>query len=137
MLDAVCTHVTSSALSRDSVCGRVYVYACVFICICMYMFVKLYFCTSDIHLISLVSLDPSGFHLRTKYMSSIENEPIYELYCISCRQYQRSLNILFVSGAVSSVDVWCCARRSCQGRGNLQHLSAQLIHYIPLYIYIE
>ena len=30
------------------------------------MFVKLYFRTSDIYLISLVSLDPSGFHLRTK-----------------------------------------------------------------------
>ena len=30
------------------------------------MFVKLYFSTSDIYLISLVSLDPSGFHLRTK-----------------------------------------------------------------------
>ena len=30
------------------------------------MFVKLYFHTSDIYLISLVSLDPSGFHLRTK-----------------------------------------------------------------------
>ena len=30
------------------------------------MFVKIYFCTSDIYLISLVSLDPSGFHLRTK-----------------------------------------------------------------------
>ena len=30
------------------------------------MFVNLYFCTSDIYLISLVSLDPSGFHLRTK-----------------------------------------------------------------------
>ena len=30
------------------------------------MFVKLYFCTYDIYLISLVSLDPSGFHLRTK-----------------------------------------------------------------------
>ena len=30
------------------------------------MFVKLYFYTSDIYLISLVSLDPSGFHLRTK-----------------------------------------------------------------------
>ena len=29
-------------------------------------FVKLYFRTSDIYLISLVSLDPSGFHLRTK-----------------------------------------------------------------------
>ena len=30
------------------------------------MFVKLYFRTSDIYLISLVSLDPSDFHLRTK-----------------------------------------------------------------------
>ena len=30
------------------------------------MFVKLYFRTSDIYLISLVSLDPSGFHLGTK-----------------------------------------------------------------------
>ena len=30
------------------------------------MFVKLYFRTPDIYLISLVSLDPSGFHLRTK-----------------------------------------------------------------------
>ena len=30
------------------------------------MFVKLYFRTSDIYLISLVSLDPPGFHLRTK-----------------------------------------------------------------------
>ena len=30
------------------------------------MFVKLYFRTSDIYLISLVSLDPSGFHSRTK-----------------------------------------------------------------------
>ena len=29
-------------------------------------FVKLYFPTSDIYLISMVSLDPSGFHLRTK-----------------------------------------------------------------------
>ena len=30
------------------------------------VFVKLYFHTSDIYLISLVSVDPSGFHLRTK-----------------------------------------------------------------------
>ena len=30
------------------------------------MLVKIYFRTSDIYLISLVSLDPSGFHLRTK-----------------------------------------------------------------------
>ena len=30
------------------------------------MFVKLFFRTSVIYLISLVSLDPSGFHLQTK-----------------------------------------------------------------------
>ena len=30
------------------------------------MFVKLYFRTSYIYLISLVSLEPSGFHLQTK-----------------------------------------------------------------------
>ena len=59
------------------------------------MFVILYFRTSDIYLISLVSLDPSGFHLQTKYMPSIAKEPIYDVYCISRRQYQRFLNILF------------------------------------------
>ena len=76
------------------------------------MFVKLYFRTSDIYLISLVSLDPSGFYLRTKLMPSIEKEPIYDVYCFSFHQYQRFLNILFwgwLSGAVGSVDVWCSA----------------------------
>ena len=38
------------------------------------MFVKLYFRTSDIYLISLVSLDPLGFHFRTKKMPSIEKK---------------------------------------------------------------
>ena len=45
---------------------------------------------------------------------------IYDVYCISCRQYQRFLNILFwgcLSGVVGSVNVWCSARRSCHGRG--------------------
>ena len=77
------------------------------------MFVKLYFRTSEICLISLVSLDPPDFHLRTKKMPSIEKEPIYDVYCISRRQYQRFLNILFwgcLSGAVGSVGVWCSAR---------------------------
>ena len=53
-------------------------------------------------------------------MPSIEKEPTYDVYCISRRQYQRFLNILFwgcLSGAVGSVDVWCSARRSCHGRG--------------------
>ena len=53
------------------------------------VFVKYYFRTSDIYLIPLVSLDPSGFHLRTKSMSFIEKEPIYDVYCIGRRQHQR------------------------------------------------
>ena len=53
-------------------------------------------------------------------MPFIEKEPIYDVYCISRRQYQRFLNILFwgcLSGAVGSVGVWCSARRCCRGRG--------------------
>ena len=41
-------------------------------------------------------------------MPSIEKEPIYDVYCISRRQYQRFLSILFggcLSGAVGSVGV--------------------------------
>ena len=67
------------------------------------MFVKLYFHTSDIYLISLVSLDPSGFHLRTKWMPSIEKEPIYDVYYINRRQYQRFLNILFWDVSVAQL----------------------------------
>ena len=84
------------------------------------MFVKLYFSTSDIYLISLVSLDPPGFHLRVKKMPSVEKDPKYDVYCISRRQYQRFLNIIFwgcLSGAVGSVGVWCSARWCCRGRG--------------------
>ena len=103
------------------------------------MFVKLYFRTNDIYLISLVSLDPSGFHLQTKWMPSIEKEPVYDMYCICRCQYHRFLNIM---SAVGIVDVWWSARHSCHGSGFesrqrqniLQHLSAQLIHYIPLYL---
>ena len=57
-------------------------------------------------------------------MPSIEKEPIYDVYCISRRQYQRFLNMFFLgclSGAVGSVDVWCSARRSFQGRGFESH----------------
>ena len=50
-----------------------------------------------------VSLDPSGFHLRTKYMQSIEKEPIYDVYCFSHRQYQRFLNILFWDVSVAQL----------------------------------
>ena len=53
-------------------------------------------------------------------MPCIEKEPIYDMYCIRRRQYQRFLNILFwgcLSGAVGSVNVWCSARRCCRGRG--------------------
>ena len=92
---------TASIGSVDSLYPSVFIY-CLnlhqFLILCSskaMMFVKLYFRTSDIYLISLVSLDPSGFHLRTKKMPSIEKEPIYDVYCISRHQYQRFLNILF------------------------------------------
>ena len=63
---------TASIGSVDSLYPSVFIY-CLnlhqFLILCSskaMMFVKLYFRTSDIYLISLVSLDPSGFHLRTK-----------------------------------------------------------------------
>ena len=63
---------TASISSVDSLYPSVFIY-CLnlhqFLILCSskaMMFVKLYFRTSDILLISLVSLDPSGFHLRTK-----------------------------------------------------------------------
>ena len=63
---------TASIGSVDSLYPSVFIY-CLnlhqFLILCSsksMMFVKLYFSTSAIYLISLVSLDPSGFHLRTK-----------------------------------------------------------------------
>ena len=63
---------TASIGSVDSLYPSVFIY-CMnlhqFLILCSskeMMFVKLYFLTSDIYLFSLVSLDPSGFHLRTK-----------------------------------------------------------------------
>ena len=63
---------TASIGSVDSLYPSVFIY-CLnlhqFMILCSskaMMFVKLYFRTSDIYLILLVSLDPSGFHLRTK-----------------------------------------------------------------------
>ena len=63
---------TASIGSVDSLYPSVFIY-CLnlnqFLILCSskaMMFVKLYFCTSDIYLISLVSLDLSGFHLRRK-----------------------------------------------------------------------
>ena len=76
---------TASIGSVDSLYPSVFIY-CLnlyqFLILCSskaMMFVKLYFRTSDIYLISLVSLDPSGFHLRTKQMPCIEKEPIYDM----------------------------------------------------------
>ena len=40
----------------------------------------------------------------------LRKEPVYDVYCISRRQYQRFLNILrlgCLSSAAGSVDVWC------------------------------
>ena len=63
---------TASIGSVDSLYPSVFIY-CLnlhqFLILCSskaMMFVKLYYRTSDIYLISLISLDPSGFHLRTK-----------------------------------------------------------------------
>ena len=63
---------TASIGSVDSLYPSVFIY-CLnlhqFLILCSskaMMFVKLYFRTSDIYLILLVPLDPSGFHLRTK-----------------------------------------------------------------------
>ena len=109
---------TASIDSVDSLYLSVFIYCMnlhqflILCCSKSMMFVILFFRTSDIYLISLVSLDPSGFHL------AFQKEPIYD--CISRRQYQRFVNILFggcLSGAVGSVDVWCSARRNCHGRG--------------------
>ena len=62
---------TASISSVDSLYTSAFIY-CLnlhqFLILCSskaMMFVKLYFRTTDIYLISLVSLDPSGFHLRT------------------------------------------------------------------------
>ena len=62
---------TASIGSVDSLYPSVFTYCLnlhqfLILCSSKAMFVKLYFRTSDIYLISLVSLDPSGFHLRTK-----------------------------------------------------------------------
>ena len=63
---------TASIGSIDSLYPSVFIY-CMnlhqFLTLCSskpMMFVKLYFRTSDIYLISFVYLDPSGFHLQTK-----------------------------------------------------------------------
>ena len=65
-------------------------------------------------------------------MPSIEKGPIYDVYCISRRQYQRFLNILFwgcLSSAVGSVNVWCSARRSCHGRGFESQLTSLTVDF--------
>ena len=63
---------TASICSVDSLYPSVFIY-CMnlhqFLILCSskaMMFVKLYFRTSDIYLISLVSFDPSGLYLRAK-----------------------------------------------------------------------
>ena len=64
--------ITASIGSVDSLYLSVFIYCMnlhLFLILCSskaMMFVKLYFRTSDTYLISLVSLDPPGFHLRTE-----------------------------------------------------------------------
>ena len=77
-------------------------------------------------------------------MPSIEKEPIYNVYCISRHQYQRFLNILFGDGSVAQLvalmsgvvlgGVAEVVGSNLAMAKYLQHLSAQLIHYIPLYL---
>ena len=57
---------TASIGSVDSLYPSVFIYCLILCSSKAMMFVRLYFRTSDIYLISLVSLDPSCFHLRTK-----------------------------------------------------------------------
>ena len=73
---------TASIGSVDLLYPSVFIY-CVnlhqFLILCSskaMMFMKLYFHISDIYLISLVSLDLSGFHLRTKYIDG--------MHCTTC-----------------------------------------------------
>ena len=79
-------------------------------------------------------------------MECNEKEPLYDLYCISRRQYQRYLNILFrdvsvaqlvasASGVVLGGVVEVVGSNLARGK-HLLHLSARLIHYISFYIYI-
>ena len=117
---------TASIGSVDSLYPSVFIY-CLnlhqFLILCSskaMMFVKLYFRTSDIYLISLVSLDPSGFHLRTKWMPSIEKRiniqrVLHQLSSISALPEHPFWG--WLTGAVGSVDVWCSARLCCRGRG--------------------
>ena len=70
----------------------------------------------------LFSIEGMTNTLNGRRRFTILHEPscIYDVYCISRRQYQRFLNILFwvcLSGAVGSVAVWWSARRSCHGHG--------------------
>ena len=86
------------------------------------MFVKLYFRTSDIYLISLVSLDPWIPWIHQAFICELNRcHPLkrnqYTTYCICLRQIDSIsaslasfLGILF-SGAVGSVDAWCSARQ--------------------------
>ena len=62
-------------------------------------------------------------------MGCIEKEPIYDMYCIGRRQYQRYLNILFgvflqsMSGVVLGGVVEVVGSNLARGK-YLQHLSA-------------
>ena len=78
-------------------------------------------------------------------MQCIEKEPINDVYCIGHRQYQRYLNIFFgdvsvaqsvasMSGVVLGGVVEVVGSNLLEAN-YLQHLSAQLIHDIPPYIY--
>ena len=113
---------TASIGSLDSLYLSVFIYCTnlhQFMILCSskaMMFVKLYFRTSDIYLISLVSLYPwihQAFICELNRFHPLKRNQYTT--CTACRrQYQRYLNILFwgcLSGALGSVDVWCSAMR--------------------------
>ena len=105
------------------------------------LFVKLYFHTSAIYLISLVSLDPSGFHLRTKYMSSIEKKNnirrvLHQSSSISALPEHPFLGMSQWVASVSGVVLGDVAEvvGSNLARGKIITASIDsLIHYIPPY----
>ena len=78
------------------------------------MFVKLYFPTSDIYLISLISLDQSGFHL----WDAFKQDQYATCTTLAIVNISATLNNISTAG---SVDVWCSARWSCRVRGFESH----------------
>ena len=81
-------------------------------------------------------------------MPSIEKEPIYDVYCISRRQYQRFLNILFgdvsvaqlaasMSGVVLGGVVMVVGSNLARGKIFTASIGSVDSLYPSIYIYID